>query len=99
MRHCQGTATAHAIIIPVQRKQNKNVNLNRLRSRGSSSKKDVFSTSLAVAPQVMSISKKWQRRAWDTWREIPPRKNDRRKSHLKFSNTNSLVSICGFGLD
>jgi hypothetical protein len=33
----------------------------------------------------MSIEKKWQRRAWETWMEIPPRKTVRRRSHLKFS--------------
>jgi hypothetical protein len=42
----------------------------------------------------MSISKKWQRRAWETWREIPPRKTVRRRSHLKFSQTvRGCVSI------
>jgi hypothetical protein len=35
----------------------------------------------------MSISRKWQRRAWETCTEIPPRKTVRRRSHLKFWKT------------
>ena len=85
--HCHGNATAPAIISPVQEMQNRKVNLNRLMRRGTSSKNEVFSTSLAVAPHVMSISKKWHRRAWETCTEIPPRKTVRRRSHLKFSKT------------
>ena len=54
-----------ATIRPMDKIQNINVNLKRLMRRGTSSKKEVFSTSLAVAPQDMSISKKWQRRAWE----------------------------------
>jgi len=95
--HCQGTAVAPAIIIPVHTKQKRNVHLKRLSSRGSSSKKDVFSTSFEVAPQVMSISKKWQRRAWDTCREIPPRKTVRSGSHLKFSKTGRCQMAVGTG--
>jgi hypothetical protein len=41
----------------------------------------------------MSISKKWQRRAWETWREMPPKKTVRRSSHLKFSKTMTFVSV------
>jgi hypothetical protein len=64
-------------MMPVHRKQNTNMNLKRLRSQGNSSRKEVFSASFAVVPQVMSISKKWQRRACETWNEIPPRKTVR----------------------
>jgi hypothetical protein len=59
---------------------------------GISSKNDVSSTSLEVEPQDMSMLKKWQSSACETWREIPPRKMVRRISHLKFSKTGSDVS-------
>ena len=87
MHQFQGNAVAPAIMRPVQAKQNINVYLKRLMRRGTSSKKDLFSISLAVAPQDMSISKKWQRRAWEMCTEIPLKKTVRRKSHLKFSKT------------
>jgi hypothetical protein len=74
-------------MIPVQVKEKSNVQLKRFNRRGSSSKEEVFSTSFAVAPYTISISKKWQSRAWDTSSEIPPRKTVSRRSHLKFSKT------------
>jgi hypothetical protein len=48
---------APATIIPVQKMQKMNVPLKRFRSFGISSKKVVSSTSMAVAPYVISISK------------------------------------------
>ena len=67
--------------------QNTNVMRNFLSSFGISLKKVVSSTSLAVAPQDMSISNMCERRACEIWREMPPRKIKRRGTHLKFSHT------------
>jgi hypothetical protein len=91
IRQKTGKATAPAIMSPVQSIQKTKVPLNRFKSLGISTKKVVSSASFAVAPHVISIPKKWQRSAWDTCKEIPPRKTERRINHLKFSMTKIRV--------
>ena len=43
---------------------------------------EMFLLTFAVAPQVMLISNMWASRACETWMEMPPRKMNKRNSHL-----------------
>ena len=85
IRHSGGTKRAITIIIAVHKMQKMNVTLNFLMIFGTSSKKVVFSTSLAVAPQLMSTLNMCERMAWETCREMPPRKTVRSGIQLMFS--------------
>ena len=85
MRQRGGTAIAPATRMPISRAQKTKVPLNFLRSLGISLKKVVFSTSLEVAPQLMSMENMWERIACETCREQPPKKMVSIRIHLKFS--------------
>lgn len=91
MRQKGGAMVARQIMPALQTMQKRKVNLNFFSSLGTSSKKVVFSISLAVAPQVMLMENMWERRAWLTCNEMPPRKTVRSKIHLKFSQTGRYV--------
>lgn len=67
--------------------------LNFFATFGTSVKKFADSTSLDVAPHCMSISNMWQRRAWETCIEMPPKKMANIKHHLKFSATTRRIRI------
>ena len=42
---------------------------------------------MAVAPQLISMEKRWEMMAWERWRERLPREIVRRGTYLKFSST------------
>ncbi len=82
--------TITPMIVAVQKAK---VYPKRLRTLGTSRKKLLNSTSFAVAPQDMLISNIWHKMAWDMWMEMPPKKTDIMRNHLKFSKTARFVSI------
>lgn len=61
--------------------------LKDLKTFGISMKKLENSTSFAVAPHDMSMLNMWQSRAWEIWRDMPPKKTTNMRHHLKFSKT------------
>jgi len=87
-------ATAKITMPAMPTSENMKENLNFLSTLGTSIKKLLNSASLDVAPQVISISNMWASRAWETWRERPPRKIASIRVHLKFSKSayNKLLS-------
>jgi hypothetical protein len=64
--------------------QNIKLHLNLRSTLEMARKKDTLSDSFDVAPHSSGMEKKWQKRACETWSEMPPRKMVRRGIHFRF---------------